>query len=109
MRDKEGELLQEALNLTRKMRDAARVGDWESLTAWEGMRRALLDRRFEGLPPSPGDTAENQSLHTLVLDILDIDREVLALSIQARNEAETVLSQIRAGKAAMRAYRHFRP
>ncbi|CAK0775860.1 flagellar protein FliT [Gammaproteobacteria bacterium] len=102
------ESLQAALNLTRKMRDAARAGEWETLAALEGTRRILFNRHFKSQPPGVVIPEENHPLRAIILEILDIDREVLALSVEARNEAATILSQIKAGKAAIRAYRRFR-
>ena len=99
--------LQEALNLTRRMRDAARAGEWESLVVMEKTRQILFRKQFDDQPPGHV-AAEDRLLRPLILEILEIDREVLALGAQLRDEAATVLSQISSGKVAIRAYRRFK-
>ena len=99
--------LQEALNLTRRMWDAARAGEWESLVVMEKTRQILFRKQFDGQPPGHV-AAEDRLIRPLILEILEIDREVLALGAQLRDEAATVLSQISSGKVAIRAYRRFK-
>lgn len=80
----------EALELSRRMLEAARGGAWEEVAALDERRRELL--AGAALPPATWEA------------LLALHEEVLALAERARQEALEGLEGLRRGQAARKAY-----
>lgn len=94
------EKLREALDLTRRMLDEARQGNWERVQWLENRRHFLLRNCFDmaDVLPSP------EAVHRLLHRIMEVDREVASRVSTARDETMAVLGELQRGKAATRAY-----
>ena len=85
--------------LTRDLLNSARRGDWDTATHLETQRRPLLYRVFGEV--APGSHVQHQ---TLLHEILDVDREIMRLAQQHREELGGLLRQVGHGRVALKAY-----
>jgi len=95
------EKLREALDLTRRMREQAREGEWERVQWLESRRQYLLRHCFDRMEELPAP----EEVHALLHRIMEVDREVSSLLATARDETARVLQEIGRGRAATHAYR----
>ena len=85
--------------LTEDLLLCARMGDWASAAAVEHERRALL--------PTVCDTAAATGLgecRELLAEILAVDRDIIRLALQHRDELGGQLREMTRGRTALRAY-----
>lgn len=85
--------------LTRELLACARAGDWDTAAAVEHERRALL--------PTVCDTAAATGLgecRELLTEILAVDRDIIRLALQHRDELGGQLREMTRGRTALRAY-----
>lgn len=91
--------LDEILALSAAMLDAARGQDWVGVANLEVARDALLKAVFEGTErPAP------ETLAAVTQQVLESDRELIALGEQARGEFAAALSELRQVRRAQTAY-----
>ncbi|GEM_PF-1762516 len=91
--------LREALELTRRMLEPARAGEWERVRWLESRRQHILKSWF-----SHGELPSPETVQTVLRQILDVDREVYALVVGARDHSARMMRQAIRGRAAARAY-----
>jgi hypothetical protein len=92
------QLLNDALDMSRRMASLGDAGDWGSVIELEPERRALLEQAFATHVPADELVAER------VRAILDLDRRLVAQSIQARDLIAEELGQVGKGRKATSAY-----
>ena len=92
------QLLNDALEMSRRMASLGDAGDWDSVIELEPERRTLLERAFATHVPADELVAER------VRAILDLDRRLVAQSIQARDRIAEALGQASKGRKAANAY-----
>jgi hypothetical protein len=92
-------LLNQALEMTRRMAIHGDEDDWDAVIALEPQRRALLEQAFATHVPADEAVAER------VRAILDIDKRLMAQSIEARDRVAGQISQANKGRTAANAYR----
>ena len=85
--------------LTQQLLDCARAEAWEEAVDIEALRRPLLYEVF-------GHVREGTHIHhrKLLNEILEADREIMALAQQRRAELADLLRQTSQGRVAMKAY-----
>ncbi len=92
-------VLDEILAVSASMLDLAHAQDWIGIANLEITREALLKAVFEGTDrPSP------EALTAMVRQVLESDRELIALGTQARGEFAAALGQMRQARRAQAAY-----
>ena len=92
-------VLDEILAVSASMLDLAHAQDWIGIANLEITREALLKAVFEGTDrPSP------EALTAMVRQVLESDRELIALGTQARGELAAALGQMRQARRAQAAY-----
>lgn len=85
--------------LTGAMLEAARARDWVTVANLETTRAVLLREVFEGgARPSP------EQLASTARQVLDSDRELIALGEQARDGVSAELALLRQSRKAQSAY-----
>ena len=82
---------------------AVSVGDWERTVELLIQRRAELETAFAAPPETP---AELHRLRELAEQVLNADRELVALALDARQQTVAELKKLRTGRRATHAYRH---
>ena len=92
------QLLNEALDMSRQMADLSEAGDWDAVIALEPERRALLERAFATHAPA------DQLVADRVRAILDIDKDLMARSVEARDRVAEELGRSTRGRKAANAY-----
>jgi len=91
--------LDEILALSASMLDLAQTQDWIGVANLDVARDALLKAVFEGTDrPSP------EALTAVVRQVLESDRELIALGEQARGEFAAALGEMRQARRAQAAY-----
>lgn len=92
-------LIEQALILSQQMFEAAGSADWERLIALESERQPLLPMIFaEELRALPEQSALQ------LQEMLDLDRQTVALSAQGRDQLGRELRTIAQGRQATNAY-----
>ena len=92
------QLLDDALDMSRRMVDLGDAGDWQGVIALEPERRRLLEQAFATHVPVDELVAER------VQAILDLDKHLMAQSIEARDKVADEISQASRGRKAASAY-----
>ena len=92
------QLLEQALELTRRRLENARAGDWQPVICAEAERRLLLEQAF-----ATRDLLD-EALAAKVRQLLDLDRDLIEASTRARDELGGELGQITRGNRASQAY-----
>lgn len=92
------QLLEQALELSRRMGSLGEEGDWEQVIELEPQRRAVLEQAFATRAPV------DESLAQRVHQILELDRRLMDLSLQARDRAAGELGQLNRSRKARNAY-----
>lgn len=90
--------------LTQQLLDSARAEAWEEAAEIESVRRPLLYAVFGQVPGGA-----HVSHRALLNEILEADREIIALAQQRRTELADLLRQTGQGRAALKAYGSNRP
>jgi len=96
------QLLNDALDMSRRMAILGDDGDWDAVVALEPKRRTLLERAFATHAPADELVADR------VRAILDLDKRLMAKSIEARDRIADELSQASKGRKATNAYQSAR-
>jgi hypothetical protein len=88
------------LSHTREMREAAVAGDWDQVVLLEAERRAEIARFFKA------GIADYERVHVRqgIEEILESDRELLALSQQQKSRRSADILQLRRGVRGRSAY-----
>lgn len=92
------QLLDDALDMSRRMAELGDDGDWDAVIALEPERRTLLEQAFATHIPADELVAER------VRAILDLDKRLMARSIEARDHIAEQLGQTGKGRKAASAY-----
>lgn len=96
------QLLNDALDMSRRMAALGDDGDWDAVVALEPERRTLLEQAFATHAPADEIVADR------VRAILDLDKRLMAQSIEARDRIADELSQTSKGRKATSAYQSAR-
>ena len=96
------QLLNDALDMSRRMASLGDVGDWDAVLELEPERRNLLEQAFSTHAPADELVAER------VRAILDLDKRLMAQSIEARDRIADELSHTSKGRKAANAYQSAR-
>jgi len=96
------QLLNDALDMSRRMAALGDDGDWDAVVALEPERRTLLERAFATHAPADELVADR------VRAILDLDKRLMAQSIEARDRIADELSQTSKVRKATNAYQSAR-
>lgn len=96
------QLLDDALAMSERMAKLGDAGDWEAVIALEPERRELLERAFSTHVPADEFVANR------VRAILDLDKQLMAQSVVARDRIATELSTSNKGRKAASAYQQTR-
>lgn len=92
------QLLDDALAMSRRMAELGDDGDWEAVIELEPQRRELLEQAFATHVPADEFVAQR------VRAILDLDKRLMAQSVEARERIAVELSQASKGRKATTAY-----
>ena len=93
------QLLDDALEMSRRMATLGDEGDWAAVIALEPQRRSLLEQAFATHAPADEVVADR------VRAILDLDKRLMARSIEARDRIGADLGRVNKGSRAASAYR----
>lgn len=93
------QLLEQAVAMTHRMHTCGSEGLWDEVIALEPQRRALLEQAFATRAPV------DERLAACVREILDVDRELMQCSLQARDRAAQELGLLNRGRKVSNAYR----
>ncbi len=96
------QLLDDALDMSRRMASLGDAGEWDAVIELEPERRNLLERAFATHAPADEIVAER------VRAILDLDKRLMAQSIEARDRIAEELGQTSRGRKAASAYQSAR-
>jgi hypothetical protein len=91
-------LLDDALEMSRRMAELGDAEDWDAVIALEPERRLLLEQAFATHAPADEFVAER------VRAILDLDKRLMARSIAARDRVAEELGRSSRGRKAAGAY-----
>ncbi|MGM0679979.1 MAG: flagellar protein FliT [Pseudomonadota bacterium] len=97
-----GHYARKVLNLTRGMRQQAGESNWQVFAEMEQERQTIIEQLFEH-PEMPGALHDIQHL---LQDVIDIDRESIALGEAAAKRLGDYLGQRQQARQAMKLYRH---
>lgn len=92
------QLLNDALSISERMAALGDAGDWDAVIALEPERRSLLEKAFATHAPADEVVADR------VRAILDLDRQLMAQSVEARDRIAEELGQASKGRKATNAY-----
>lgn len=92
--------IQQLRALSFEMLELAQSGEWETVTAWEEQRRALLDELFQSSPP----TRWMPLLKDAVQTTLASNAQVQALARTEMDKISDDLRALRQGRSALSAY-----
>ena len=96
------QLLDDALDMSRRMASLGDAGEWDAVIELEPERRNLLERAFATHAPADEIVAER------VRAILDLDKRLMAQSIESRDRIAEELGQTSRGRKAASAYQSAR-
>jgi hypothetical protein len=91
-------LLDDALDMSRRMARLGDAGDWDAVIALEPERRTLLERAFA--THAPADELVADRVHA----ILELDKRLMARSIEVRDGIAEELGRTSKGRKATSAY-----
>ena len=92
------QLLDDALAMSERMASLGDDGEWDAVIALEPKRRGLLEQAFATHVPADEFVAER------VRAILDLDKQLLEQSIEARGRIAEELGKTSKGRKASNAY-----
>lgn len=93
-------LLQNILEITRKMRECALDSDWETVQDKEQQRQGLIERCF----PLDKSIVNPANASGLIQEIVELDRSVMSLAAFTREEIEVSFGKLKLGRQATHAY-----
>jgi len=96
------QLLNEALEMSRRMASLGGAGDWDAVIDLEPERRNLLEQAFATHVPADELVADR------VRAILDLDKQLMAMSIEARDRIADELGHTNKARKATSAYQSAR-
>ena len=99
MLDARQQLLDQALNISRRMLELGDDEQWDQVIELEAQRRLVLERAFATRDPV------NESLAQRVREILDLDKSLMAMSLKVRDEVAAELGHFNRSRKASNAYR----
>ncbi|MCB1786278.1 MAG: flagellar protein FliT [Chromatiaceae bacterium] len=91
-------LLDDALDMSRRMATLGDAGDWDAVIALEPERRMLLEKAFATHAPA------DEFVASRVREILDLDKRLMARSVEARDRIAAELGRSNQGRRATSAY-----
>jgi hypothetical protein len=97
-------LLDEILALSHSILELARAGDWIGGQQQEQYRQTLMKRCFA----PDGQFADRLAASEKIAQILQTDRQTLALGREQRQAVSHSIGKLRQGRAAVSAYRQVR-
>lgn len=92
------QLLDDALAMSRRMAELGDAGDWDAVIALEPERRGLLEQAFATHAPV------DEFVTDRVRAILDLDKQLMARSVRARDCIADELGRASKGRKATNAY-----
>jgi hypothetical protein len=92
------QLLDDALDLSRRMAELGESGEWESVIELEAHRRQLLEQAFATHLPADEVVADR------VKHILEYDKQLMSHSLDARERVAAELAASNKGRKAANAY-----
>lgn len=95
----ESEQIDMLMSLTQDLLRSARAADWDATTQLEADRRPLLYQIFGAVTPG-----KHIRYRSLLQEILSVDREIMQLAQQRRDELAGLLHQVGHGRTALKAY-----
>jgi len=93
--------LQQGLEMTRRMLELLKAGEWEAVAALGNERLQLLKQWGHDMDP-----AKAQAHIGTLQEIQALDLEIETLGRQGRDQAKSQLQQIHQGRKAGKAYRN---
>lgn len=93
------QLLDRALEMSRRMKELGDQGQWADVIELEPQRRAVLEQAFATRAPV------DETLAQRVREILDLDKLLMERSLQVRDEVAAELGQFNKSRKASQAYR----
>jgi flagellar protein FliT len=97
-------LYEQVLALTRDMLDAARRSDWDALVQRERERALLVDRLREHDPDPARDPADRERKRAIILEIVQGDEQIQALTQDWMHELREVLGSLSTEQRLSRTY-----
>ena len=94
------QLLDQAIQLSHDMTERGGQGEWSQVIELEARRSALLTQAFADAVPA--DEAALRQIHA----ILEADKQLMSLSVEARDEAADELANMQRGRKVKQAYRN---
>ena len=91
-------LLEDALDMSRRMAELGDAGDWDAVVEIEPQRRDLLEKAFATHSPVDELVAER------VKAILELDKQLMQQSMAARDRIAAELGHANKGRKATNAY-----
>lgn len=91
-------LLDDALDMSRRMAELGDAGDWDAVIAIEPQRRGLLEQAFATHAPVDQVVADR------VQAILELDKRLMQQSISARDRIADEIGRASKGRKAASAY-----
>lgn len=98
--DNKIELLQQALQLTRKMLDSAKQQNWETLEPIEKQRQVLLQAVF----PLSDDLIEAEKISTDLQKLIDTNNELIAHCQKGKQSLQLQMRDAKFTQKAVTAY-----
>ncbi len=92
------QLLDDALAMSQRMTELGEAGDWDEVIALEPQRRQLLEQAFATHAPADEFVTER------VRAILDLDKHLMARSVEARDQVAEEIGRAGRGRRATGAY-----
>lgn len=98
--DDKFELLQQALQLTRKMLDSAKQQNWEALEPIEKQRQLLLEVVF----PLSDESIEIERISTDLQKLIDANNELIAHCLKGKQSLQLQMRDAKFTQKAVTAY-----
>lgn len=92
-------LLQQAVAMTHRMQTCGSEGRWQEVIELEPQRRSLLEQVFATRAPV------DERLAASVREILEIDKQLMQHSLEARDQAAEELGLLARSRKVSKAYR----
>ena len=95
------QLLPEILRLSLCMREQAEASMWDQVRQQEAQRQKLIAACF----PLDGSIPDKQAAADQIREIIDLDRQIVSMLEETRQEVGGVLSNLNQGRRAIGQYR----
>ncbi len=93
--------IENLIELTQKMLEQAKSGLWEDVIATENERRNFLDKFLSDQAKLVDNAA---AISVGIQTIIELDKEVMALGVDKKEELALILQNLGQGKKAVKAY-----